>query len=152
MEGLGVYVLTAQDLIRFLRRPPEFVMKYIGCQKQKGKQKRFPFLRWAVWAKLLHADCDLFRLSLFGFGNMYFENAVSIRGVDSIVLYGLRQVKGTGESTRNPLGSLVLDAVSRLLKFSLATKGQYSVMDLQVEIFSFHSRKLGANEIRLLAL
>jgi hypothetical protein len=54
---------------------------------------------------------------------MYFENAVSIRGVDSIVLYGLRQVKGTGEFTRNPLGSLILDAISRLLKLSFATEG-----------------------------
>jgi hypothetical protein len=60
------------------------------CKKKKGKQKRFPFFRWAVWAKLLHADGDLFRLSLFGFGNMYFENAVAIRGVDSILPYGLR--------------------------------------------------------------
>src|SRR4029450_12087159 len=93
------------------------------CKKKKGKQKRLPFFRWAVWAKLLHADGDLFRLSLFGFGNMYFENAVPIRGVYSIVLYGLRQVKGTGEFTRNPLGSLILDAISRLLNPSLATEG-----------------------------
>jgi protein involved in polysaccharide export with SLBB domain len=54
---------------------------------------------------------------------MYFENAVSIRGVDSIVLYGLRQVKEPGEFTRNPLGSLILDAISRLLKLSFATEG-----------------------------
>ena len=98
-------------------------MKYVGCQKQKEERFCFPLFRWAVRAKVLHADCDLFRLSLFGFENMYFENAVSIRGVDSIVLYGLRQVKGTGEFTRNPLGSLILDAISRLLKLSFATEG-----------------------------
>src|SRR4029434_7063572 len=66
--------------------------------KQKGKRFCFPF-EMGRWAKLLHADCDLFRLSLFSFGNMYFENAVAIGGVDSIVPYGLRQVKGTGEFT-----------------------------------------------------
>jgi hypothetical protein len=103
----------------------------VVAKNKRGSVFASPF-EMVFQAKLLHTDCDLFRLSLFGFGNMYFENAVPIRGVDSIMPYGLRQVKGTGEFTRNPLGSLIRDAVSRLLKLSLATEGQYSVMDLQV--------------------
>jgi hypothetical protein len=88
--GLGLFLPSSSGRPRsgvlFL---PLFPPPEEWLQNKRGSVSASPFER-GRWAKLLHADCDLFRLSLFSFGNMYFENAVPIRGVYSIVLYGLR--------------------------------------------------------------
>src|SRR4029453_16921892 len=65
----------------------------------------------------MHADFDFPRLSLFGFRDAYLQNAVFVRGLDAVVLYGFRKRKRSPEFSVNPLHRAVFDAVSFLLGF-----------------------------------
>src|SRR4030095_13298734 len=119
-------------------------------KNKKRGSSCFPFC-FCEPLRLMHADFDLPRLSLFGFRDAYLQNAVFVRGLDAVVLYGFRKRKRAPEFSVNPLHSAVFDAVSCLLGLSLPGQSKRSIFYFQMEIFLLHFRKLGANQVRVFA-
>src|SRR5262245_2409383 len=82
---------------------------------------------------------------------MYLQDAVLVRGLDTVVLHGFRKRKRSPEFSTNPLHAAILDAISCLFGLPLAGESKRSIFNFQMEIFLLHARKLGANQVRVFA-
>src|SRR5262245_50569383 len=118
-------------------------------RNKKGKQSASPFYIIYERLRLVHSDFDPPRLGLFGFRNMYLQDLV--RGLDTVVLHGFRKRKRSPEFSTNPLHATILGAISCLFGLALAGESKRSIFNFQMEIFLLHPRKLGANQVRVLA-
>src|SRR5262249_56177816 len=95
-------------------------------RNKKGKQSASPFYIIYERLRLVHADFDLPRLGLFGFRNMYLQDAVLVRGLDTVVLHGFRKRKRSPEFSTTPLHPALPPPLPHLFHLPLPVPSQPS--------------------------
>src|SRR6185369_5341972 len=140
---------TATSPLAFYRSP-KALAPATGFFRFSGFGGRVDRLRRGAGAASGHLNAT--GLRLFSFRQRHAQHAVVVFGGCSLSGNCLRQSERTCESAIRAFDSMVVVSLIRLFKLALTAEGNDIVLNREIEIFLFHSRKLGLEHDLVLVL